>query len=450
MAATTNQTLVKILGGRSEVQIAPLGETSGNKLLPAFDSQNVQHLMTTIEEPINGWKTFVHTFRAKDQNYVDALLQPFLSQQKSPPLVSIRFGLVSGSESNWRPWEDHVVIGHRVAVPPDQQSGPLVTVRTADRLWLFLANKKARAHRGSMSTIIGNLWKEIGGDKAMIEDTLLTGHANNSGIWYQAFEPTWSFIMRTVLPLARNAAGMAGYRLFIKDNVLRFHSPGYGAIQPKKLLYTFGTPGFDRLNVEDRFIEMSGGAGAAGTRRAIYDPITGEAKLLESDPTKLLRLAGSRPNYINWDYRASHVGGNLSSAEDARNQQKFSVLSSEAFNLDFTSDKCMDIRVGDVLEIALAPAVTSSSLYSGLWLVNKEVHTLEQGALSSQYIVTRGEFNLIAQKNVISPDSFEATEAVPGIDFVPSTQLNVTNSGQVPSSTFNTGTGVSVPIQTPA
>lgn len=450
--ASTNQQLVKILSGKAELQIAKLGATSGSSgtLLPAFDPANVQHLTTTVEEPINGWKTYVHTFQAKDSNYVDALLQPFLLQA-SPPMVSIRFGLtVGGNQAVWRPWEDHVIIGHRVAANPDQQSGPLVTIRTVDRLWLMLAKNRSRAHHGPMSTIVANLWNEIGGNQTMIEDTILTGHTDTSGIWYQAYESTWSFLMRAIVPLARNVAGTAGYRLFVRDNVLRFHSPGYGSLQPKKLLYTFGAPGFDRLNVEDRFYELAGGAGAAGTRRAAYDPLTGKATLLQSDPKKLMKLADSRPIFNTWDYQLSHVGSNFLAAEDARNQQRFSVLSSESYNSDFSSDKCLDIRVGDVLTIVVSSNIGASSIYSGMWLVNKAIHTIERGALNSKYLVTRGEYNFVAQKNSIDPESYESSTVAPGISFTPVAQPNVAANSPVPNNNSNTINGVLVAVQSPA
>jgi len=203
------------------------------------------------------------------------------------------------------------------------------------------------------------------------------------------------------------------------------------------------------LAVEDRFFEMAGGAGAAGVRRAVYDPLTGESKLLESDSSKLLKLAGTRPAYDNFEYGVSHVGNNLISAEESRNQQQFSVLSSVSFSTDFSSDKCMDIRVGDVLEIMMSPSLTSSSLYSGLWLVNKAIHTLEQGNLSSKYIVTRGEFNLVAQKAVIDSNSYEASSSAPGIDFAPVAQTDIASSQQTPVSALNTGDGISVQIQSP-
>jgi hypothetical protein len=256
--------------------------------------------------------------------------------------------------------------------------------------------------------------------------------------------------MRTVLPQSRNSTGIGGYRIFIKDNVLRFHSPGFGAQQPKQLLYTSGAPGFDDFVVESRFFELAGGSGAAGFRRATYDPLTGVAAMLQSNSDKLVKLAGSRPVYENWEYRMSHVGSNLVSSEDARNQQMFTVLNSESFSSDFSSDKCMDVRVGDVLEIFLSPSLTASSLYSGQWLVNKAIHTLNRGSLSSKYVVTRGEFNMAAQKSAISPDSFESSSAAPGVDFSPAAQQDITSTQQTPNTNVNTGTGVSLPIQSPS
>lgn len=434
---------VNILGGRSEVQFAAIGQTSGSAYLPAFDPENVQHLLTVVEEPINGWKTYTHTFRAKNRDYVDSLLQPFLIANPLP-MLAVRFGLTAGNDSAWRPWEDHVLIDHRLSFRPDPKSGPTVTVRTADRLWLLHAGKKCRAHKGSMGSVMATLWKEIDGGNSIIEPTILAGHTGTSGTWYQAYESNWSFLMRAVLPLARNGDGVSNYRVFVRDNTLHFHSVGYGASTPKKIQYSAGAPGFDGLSVEDRFVEMAGGAGATGLRRVVYDPVTGESNIIESDSSKLLKLAGARSTYTNWDYRTSHSGQNLASVEEAKNQQHFSVLSSEVYQTTLSADKCMEIRVGDVLDIGLAESLQESTLYSGLWLVNKAIHTMKEGTLSSRYVVERGEFNQMAQQSVVGPDEYWTSSSAAGIDFNGSSSSPASASSLVATTSDS---GRSVPIQ---
>jgi hypothetical protein len=443
----TSQTQVKILVGRAIVQFAPLitsSTQSSPTLLPAFDPENVQHLLTRIEEPVNGWKTYTHTFRARNRDYIDSLLEPFLkSRAPAAPMMSMRFGVVSGNSANWRQWEDQIYLGHGITVGADPKSGPTVTIRTADRLWLLHADKVARANRGLASSIMESFWLKIGGGNSLIEPTVLIGHTQNTGVWYQASESNWSFILRTLLPIARNSDGTSGYRIYVRDNTLHFHSPSYKVETPKRILYSVGAPGFFGLSIEDRFIESAGGKGAAGIRRIVYDPLNGTEQLIQSDSSKLIKFADSRPEYVNWNYEFSHVGNNLLSAEVAGNQQKFSALSSEVFSASFSAATCLDIRVGDIVDLSLTASLSELSIYSGLWLVNKAVHTINAGALSSTYLISRGEFNLPTDKTITGPEEFSASTSAAGI------AVNTDSEPQIPSGQRLAikDDGVLVPIQ---
>jgi hypothetical protein len=435
-----SETSVKILGGYAVAQFAALGQTSGDSLLSAFSESNTQHLLTTVEEQINCWKVYTHTFRAKSPDYVDKLLQPVLSSG-SPPIISVRFGLTASDKSVWRAWEDHVIISHRITLNPDPTSGPFVTIKTADRLWLLHTNKRVKAYHGTMSSIVSQMWKDAGGKESFIETTALDGHNDNTGFWYQAFESDWSFLMRSVLPLSRNKNGSSSYRIFVKDNVLHFHTSGYGVSTVKSIAYTSGAPGFDNLTIEDRYIEMAGGAGASGLRRAVYDPSTGNTDIAESDSSSLIKFASSRPKYVNDDYRISHIGSNLASAETARNQQQFSALSSEAYGTTLTSERCMDIVLSDVIALSLSTNITESASYSGEWLVNKVTHEIKEGTLKSRYVVNRGELVTALEKDVVGVNDFE-NSSVPGIDFKTTGESQAISQNSVASKDT-----VTVPIQ---
>lgn len=423
MPSTTSSS-VKILGGRSVVQIASISSNDKSQLIPAFDPSNIQLRMAKITEPINQWKNVTMTFEAGSKDYVESLLQPFISQfsdQNKYPGVSFRFGLVAGSDTPvWRPWEDMFIARIRTTVRPDVQSGPLVTVNLVDRLWLWNSNSKIRTLKGQVSQVISSIWDENGGTESLIEDTKLVSHSSLTGVWYQGRENDWSFATRSLLPLARNSNGVSGYRLFVRDNFLRFHSPGYGAANPLKLAYTQGQPGFNSLAIEDNSVIGSGESASSGSSQATTDPLTGVSTLENSDSASLVKFASFRPVYSKESYKYSHVGLNTVSTEGARNQQSYEAFNSEMYQLTLSSEKCMDVRLGDVLDVSLSGG-ESVSQYSGLWLVNRAVHLLIEGGLSSKYVLARGEYNRPSSKVVSDSGTQPSSQPTPGRNFVSDT-----------------------------
>jgi hypothetical protein len=261
---------------------------------------------------------------------------------------------------------------------------------------------QVKAHAGAISDVVLAMWKSYGETSAVIEKTKQVGISSNQAIHYQSFkQDDFTFIKEHLLSRAANADGVTGYRFFVRDNALHFHSAGFGSQDIKRIDYGLGSTGFSLLNISDRQNELAA-TGALGRKMLVSDPTTGEAHVLVADAAKTVRLASARPEVLNYDYAIGHVGPNLIGEEFNANQGKHASQASEIYMAEFSATKCLALRVGDVIELVVADSRNGASVHTGNWLLNRATHTLESGSLTTRYIGTRGESNSKTDSQILA------------------------------------------------
>lgn len=396
MEVSAEHALQAAVGGQAEAQFVEPGQVGA--VIEAFDAAVIQLISIHVDEPVNGWKVATFTYRAKQRDYIDRHLRPFLTAA-APRTVLWRLGLTAGERAQWRSWEEHVVVGVRVAEPADLVSGPLVTVKLADRLWLLSTACRIKSHRGAVSDLVKSMWEAAGGTSFVIEPTGVIGHAAEVTL-YQAGESDWDFLARCLLPRAANAAGSSGYRLFVRDNALHCYSVEYGARTRWKLSYSAGVPGFDQLAIEDRSLDLAP-LGSLGVERAVYDPITGTAFLAVATESTPL-LASQRPAWYRPTRQIGHAGINVG-LEQVLAQHARSAYGFESYRLELTATRCLDLRVGDFVWISFKDTARGSVSYEGWWLVSRATLTVFEGALSGTYALVRNAVNAPSSREVLDP-----------------------------------------------
>lgn len=360
---------------------------SGSFESEAFSAVNVKNISTVITAPSNGWKTYVHTFQPKDPDYVTKYLLPLLKSDQYPKLEA-RLGLVAGGDASWWPKEDVFLISHR-AYAPTGQAPQQITVKFVDRLWFFSKENRVAAWSGKISDIIFQMWKNVGGSEdSVIEPTAISFAQKETAIWYQAFNSYYDFIKSSLAPRAQNASGSAGYRLFVRDNVLHFHTQGYRS-NGIDVAYTSGAEGFKELGVENRSIELSA-QGSSALRNITYDPVRGLPKVIDPKDSALIKFASTDPGLTNVSYKMGHVSQNQSSQVELQTDYSFARFSNFQASLSFSN--CLDVRSGLLLSLGLLEG-NGPSINTGIWHVESTIFTVDLDALSGVANLCRGEYN---------------------------------------------------------
>jgi hypothetical protein len=407
--------VIPLTGGRAKVQFATPGQTSTTSQYPLLNESNTVHHLSTIEELVTGWKICSHTFQVKDRSYLDNVVYPILSNIGG--IISFRFGIQAGNQTSpadsWRPWEDHVLLYYNAEIMPDSTSGMVITIKTADRLWLLCQRRDLRIHRGNISELAGQIWALNQGLASVIEPTANAGTGNNS-TYYQSNSSDYEFITKVLLPRAVNAQGVAGYRLYTKDNVLHFHTQNYQTQTNPVIAYAQGSPGINHLVIEDRSIENSP-LGSSMVTTLISDPLLGVDQAIKSSADRLLKFGNNRITTKSTDVLIGHVGPNSLADEVNLNQSTYTYLSSTTLSghIDIASN-VTGLRVGDIITLNVADA-GAVKLDTGNWYVAKAVHTIRSSSLSSTFKFTRGEINSPTAAAVQDPESNSARQSIPGI-----------------------------------
>lgn len=394
--------------GRAVVQLVPLGLEAEADAQSILRDELVQPLFSTLDEPSNSWATHTHVLQAKDQGYLDRVLRPLFDRPN--PAFMVRFGIRAGDQTRWRPWSKHIGLKFDAEASPDEKSGPVVTLTTVDELWALRKEQKLRAHRGRISDIIQKIWAEYSDQPAVVEPTALPQLTDESGRYYQPYESDYDFTLNQLLPVAASESGVSGYRLFMRDRRLHCCTSTKPPGEAVRLKYSEGVGGVTGLTLTDRWVELSA-TGGTGRVTLVRDPLRGTDVVIESDSAVLSKLAAGRRPERNVSYTSAHVGLNLESEIRTKAQQQHEVLKSESYRAQFTAVNCLALRVGDLLELQITQLERRLSAFSGLWLVATASHTIKEGALSTVFVLVRGEYRQSAQAAVQESDNVAQPEA---------------------------------------
>jgi hypothetical protein len=337
----------------------------------------------TVNEP--AWtNTLISTY---DSSFVNRLLEAVMAT--GDPDVLVRYGLGSGGNYKWIPWQEHTITEFS-AIPQSigDKDGFQVKLSTSDRAARIDRARKTKAHSGKVSDIVRKIAADNGFDKTVIEPT--TGVVN----MIQSYESDVSFVLRRLAPRAINLKGRGAYRFYLKDNVFHFHTVDYQS-SVRSLDYFFQSSAYTIIQTDQSQAKVR--SGAARVRAILYNPLTGELRDIVSSPDKILRFGNSTPNFEDIDDIEQnlliHVGHNLEVDAENYIQSTYEEEHSQMYELMLMTTKTPSLRINDLINVNLSPQPGKWSPWSGLYCVASCKHVLEQGNLVSSFVLQRGELN---------------------------------------------------------
>ena len=355
------------------------------------------------------------------------------------PFIKWRIGLGRQESLEWLPWQQHYVFRYSAEFKGvGTTTGYLVKLITCDLLHFINRAHRTQAHLGTISSIVQRLavFNNLSG--TVVEDTLGTG------IWIQSYQGTADFIRKRLLPRARSTRRRGNYYLFMRDNVLHFHTIDY---QTTVKAFNYYASAASRLEVIDTAQDKVN-SGAAGVRTIYHDPYTGLSKLVESDPNKALRLANTIPRLNQAVGTKRNVLEHRVQIRDeeagstALAQNAYESARSECFQVKFLTSMTTLLRPGEVLHIDLGTSSGSTSIWNGLYLIAKADHQIDHAHLESVYILQRGEQSAARTGNSSSSSANYGSTSLVADQTAPGYDLNV-REAQSSSATRGAGKAAS-------
>lgn len=398
----------------------------------ALTSGLVQHMESVLVENVREIPICKHRFISQNVSIADSTLKSLMAD--GTPYVRWRVGFVAPGQNFWLPWQKHQVVSYVSLLKGigDSASHNL-EIDTADRLYTLNRQSKIVSRKGKISDMVRQIASDAGLD-AVIEPTIGTY------AFVQVNESDYEFIKSRLIKRCVNDKGRGQYLLYIRDNVLHFHSPDYQT-EIKQVVY-YDTP-FNRIAQADHSQQLFD-AGASGTRLIAYDPYTGKSTEITNDAEKHLRLADGIYRLDKVPHGAQtmvyHLSSNQSEEANALAQNVYSFGRAQTFEIKFDVNSSLLIRAGDILQFIIAPQAEKTSTWSGYYLVSNAVRKVYKETLRTVYTLERGEIvrdqSTITQAN----DSFQLIPetTAPGQDLNVSTTQNsvlTVGAGEQESST---------------
>lgn len=394
-----------------------------------------------VKETVYGYGFTNLTIRTLSTDYADRVLKAL--EASGSPLVRFRFGMGVPNRVLWTPWQLHYVrkySGFFEGVGPT--AGHLINLNTHDTLSRVDRSSKTSAHRGKVSDIVKNIAERNGIKDCVIEPT------STEGLWIQSYIGDFEFVRNRLVRIARSERGRGNYLLFVRDNVLHFHTVDYQA-EVKDFAYYNSAGGKLEMidNLQER-IDM----GSGGVRLIGHDPYTGQSQEVASNADEAIRFANwiSKIGSVaaiqrNFPFHLSENRG-LEALHLAQNT--YEAARAETYQLKLETTKTKPMRAGDILNINLDPKSGQASAWTGLWLVAAANHQIVKSEIVSVYNLQRGE--LAALKGVSNALTSQGINVVedeqnaPGYDLsLQQTQVSQLTKGAGKS----VGSGVFLTVQ---
>ena len=396
--------------------------TQGRTLV--FDPSRVLILDAELRDSVYGSGTGMHTFRTGDPTFVESLKEVM---SDANPKLQFRIGFGSPGSIFWLPWQQHIVTDYYANYEgTGTSSGHLLVINSSNNFVRLARSTKVIARKGTIADIVSAIASE-NGMESVVEPT------DGEFILFQSFLDDTAFLRDRLLKRAINKAGRGGYFLFIKDNVLHFHTPDYQT-DAKAVDY------FKSTGTELTFSDISQNqdlwdAGVAGTRLINYDPSTGQTKEIDHDPNNALRLADTIyqfPKVVNGQRNIPfHQSFNPPVESKAIAQFIYQRSRQKIFSCSATFSKVINIRHGDLLNLSIVQQAALASSNSGYYYVTSSALIFKNGSVSGMYTLERGEFRgqdqsiaASAPNSQLVPES-KAPGQDPNIAAAQSSQLTV-------------------------
>jgi len=398
----------------------------------SFTNGFIQHLESTLSEGTAGIPVCFHKFVTQQVDFVDTTLKSLMADGN--PLVRWRVGFVTESKCMWMPWQEHQIVQCSSMIKGlGDDAGYTFDIGTADRMFSVNRQTKTLSRKGAISDMVMQIASDAGID-AVVEPTVGTF------AYVQVNESDIEFINSRLIHRCLNAKGRGQYSLYMRDNVLHFHSPDYQTDIKEVAYYGIPHQGMIQTDRSQHLFD----SGIAGTRLIAYDPYTGRSNEVVNNPENYLRMADGIyrmdkvPNGIQ--VLTYHLGQNEPQEAVAMAQNVYSFGRSQTFELSVDVTRSLSIRAGDILSFIVAPKQEKTSPWSGYYFVSAVSRLLKKESLQALYTLKRGEIvrdkSTVTQPNTASQLIPETT--APGQDInVSVTQNSVltVGSGKQESST---------------
>lgn len=376
-----------------------------------FDPNTVSFISAEIKDDVYAGSTGLHTFRTTDPRFLESVKETMIGAN---PVMRYRLGFGTPSQRYWLPWQDQIVTNYYAKFQGvGDSAGYLFVFATANELLRMERSNKVTARKGTISEIVAAIANENKLDH-VIEPT------DGKFMLYQSFIDDTRFIRERCIPRAITTKGRSGFYLYIRDNVLHFHTPDYQTTVRQMNYYNVqGT----ELFVEDLSqLKAAWDFGIAGVRVVASDPYTGETKEVESSPDNALRLADSIYQFGNVNNGQHntlyHLSFNPPVEVNALAQAQYAFSRQKTFKCTTSIAKTIVIRHGDLLDFSITQQASRASSYSGYYYVTCVFHSIKKQAVTSTYTLERGEISGQSQDLTVqsSDQQLVQTTKAPGQD----------------------------------
>ena len=303
------------------------------------------------------------------------------------------------------------------------QSGYMCQLTLVDRLYTLHLDERLRAQQGIVSQLVQHLADDHGFPGAAIEPT------RNKFSFIQSYQTDWEFLSDRLLSAANNSKGLGNYQLFVRDDQLHFHTPGWQVAGVKRLVYNTPIAGATRLWLTDQG-GVSVQQGAGGIRTVGYSPLTGESPSDETSPSNALKLAQALPELKNVRTHLRHTGQNQLALTLAEAQNRYEAARIGVFRLNCHMPNQPFLRPGDIVQLQMS---SQEDAWSGLYHLMNASLTLKGGRIMGIYELSRGEMNDVQQDfsslKALDPSALVSQpHAAPGVAYntAESATLNLT------------------------
>ena len=353
----------------------------------------IHHQSTTVVESVSSPAEATHTLTADSPDYVHRILRRVMEQ--GVPFIEFKMGIGIGGNVNWRPWQRHVIQEPRSR--PEgigRVSGHAISMTTKDLLWHSARYGRIAPRQGRISQIVEDIASKLGME-SVVEPTA------GEFLYVQSGISDIDFIRERLLPRATSASGHGNYFLYVRDNVLHFHTADY---QSKVVDFDYYTRSAASIRQIDG-IQQAFGNGGTGIRLIVYDPYTGRSEEILSDASRALRLGNTIADTTDNPESIKDLGYHLGTNRPEEAVSIANNLYEGSHQVVYTSvlevERYIGLRAGDFIRLTITPKIGQASPWSGLWLVRNAAITVERGKVTSVYTLTRGEME-ISRSNTAS------------------------------------------------
>jgi len=359
-----------------------LATQSVNGAIQQLLGSQVELQAATLSYAINEPAVVTMVFTSHSASYLDTLRKVQLT---GDPKVLCRIGTITGSDTQWQEWQDFWIFDFDATPQGIEagQSGYLVKLTLKDALWRIDRVNRTLARHGRISDVVASIAADHDLD-ALVEPTV------DDVTYFQIYQSDIDFIHERLMNLAANDKGRSNYRLYVRDNVLHFHTRQYKANLKAFNFYrserSLGLKLIDASSANSN----DGGAGVSVTVYNVYD---GSTKTVYSDPNIALRLGNTIPSYPSEFILPTvrHAGANPISEADYIANSIYQHKRHDGYVVRLATNRTLNLGLNDLLNLQLSAEGDKNSAWAGLYSVGEVKHVIKSGTLSSVFTLERGE-----------------------------------------------------------